>query len=479
MRRFCAYLAQIPRFLPSRSPNRHRSHSLRLARCHLKRKMLSLRPAAMTTEPGKNALTYKDAGVDIDRGDALVDRIAPFAKATRRPGADAALGGFGGLFDLKAAGFHDPILVAATDGVGTKLRIAIETRRFGGLGQDLVAMCVNDIVVQGAEPLFFLDYYASGKLEVEVAAAVVEGIARACRDTRLRADRRRDGRNAGPVCQKRFRSCGLRRGRRRASRYPAQDRPHAGGRRADRRCFLGRPFQRLFAGAPHRRRLRAFLRRAGAVCGRPIARRSAAHPHRALCRKRARRDPGRRRAWPRPHHRRRHHGEFAAGTARRPRRRNRSWRVDSASGLWLAGEIGRHRPGRDAAHLQLRHRACRHCSRGPGGRGDRRLCIRRTSMPLGSEHWPPAKANPKCVTGARCGCEFAPAHSRVDLGARQQFAGPHRCGGRPHLSGRYRAGAVQHRRCPGTGARAPRRNCNGDGLPSRVQSARGFRCRDG
>ncbi len=136
----------------------------------------------MTSEPGKNALTYKDAGVDIDRGDALVKRIAPFAKATRRPGADAALGGFGGLFDLKAAGFHDPILVASADGVGTKLRIAIATRRFGGLGQDLVAMCVNDIVVQGAEPLFFLDYYASGKLDVEDAAAVVEGIARACRD---------------------------------------------------------------------------------------------------------------------------------------------------------------------------------------------------------------------------------------------------------------------------------------------------------
>lgn len=139
----------------------------------------------MTSErkSGKNALTYKDAGVDIDRGDALVDRIAPFAKATRRPGADAALGGFGGLFDLKAAGFRDPILVASTDGVGTKLRIAIETKRFEGLGQDLVAMCVNDIVVQGAEPLFFLDYYASGKLEIDDAAIVVEGIARACRDS--------------------------------------------------------------------------------------------------------------------------------------------------------------------------------------------------------------------------------------------------------------------------------------------------------
>ena len=136
----------------------------------------------MTTER-RNPLTYKDAGVDIDAGEALVARIAPAAKATRRPGADAALGGFGGLFDLKAAGFKDPIIVAATDGVGTKLKIAIETGRFDGIGQDLVAMCVNDIVVQGAEPLFFLDYYASGKLDVDGAALVIEGIARACKDS--------------------------------------------------------------------------------------------------------------------------------------------------------------------------------------------------------------------------------------------------------------------------------------------------------
>ena len=128
-------------------------------------------------------LTYKDAGVDINAGEALIGRIAPAAKATRRPGADADLGGFGGLFDLKAAGFKDPILVSGTDGVGTKLKLAIDTRRFGGIGQDLVAMCVNDIVVQGAEPLFFLDYYATGKLDVDDAAATVEGIARACKES--------------------------------------------------------------------------------------------------------------------------------------------------------------------------------------------------------------------------------------------------------------------------------------------------------
>jgi len=130
-----------------------------------------------------NGLTYKDSGVDIDAGEALVERIGPAAKATRRPGADADLGGFGGLFDLKAAGFKDPILVSGTDGVGTKLKIAIDTGRYDGLGQDLVAMCVNDIVVQGAEPLFFLDYYATGKLDVASAAIVIEGIARACKDS--------------------------------------------------------------------------------------------------------------------------------------------------------------------------------------------------------------------------------------------------------------------------------------------------------
>ncbi len=131
----------------------------------------------------KGPLTYRDSGVDIDAGDALVDRIAPAAKATARTGADAALGGFGGLFDLKAAGFKDPLLVASTDGVGTKLKLAIEAKKFDTIGQDLVAMVVNDIVVQGAEPLFFLDYYATAALDVDEAAQVVEGIARACKQS--------------------------------------------------------------------------------------------------------------------------------------------------------------------------------------------------------------------------------------------------------------------------------------------------------
>src|SRR3984957_17766037 len=128
-----------------------------------------------------NGLTYADAGVDIDAGAALVEAIKPLAKATRRPGADAALGGFGALFDLKAAGFDDPLIVSTTDGVGTKLKIAIESGRHDTVGVDLVAMCVNDLLAQGAEPLMFLDYYAPGRLDVATARSVVAGIAEGCR----------------------------------------------------------------------------------------------------------------------------------------------------------------------------------------------------------------------------------------------------------------------------------------------------------
>ena len=133
-------------------------------------------------ENSQNSITYADAGVDIDAGNALVAAIKPLAKATSRPGADVDLGGFGGLFELKRTGFRGPILVAANDGVGTKLKIAIDTGQHSTIGIDLVAMCVNDLVVQGAEPLFFLDYFAVGKLDVAVARDVIAGIAQGCRD---------------------------------------------------------------------------------------------------------------------------------------------------------------------------------------------------------------------------------------------------------------------------------------------------------
>jgi len=130
----------------------------------------------------QRGLTYAQAGVDIDAGNRMVELIKPLVRATARPGADAEIGGFGGLFDLKKCGFSDPVLVAATDGVGTKVKIAVETGRHETIGIDLVAMSVNDLVVQGAEPLFFLDYYACGKLKPEAGAAVVAGISAGCRD---------------------------------------------------------------------------------------------------------------------------------------------------------------------------------------------------------------------------------------------------------------------------------------------------------
>lgn len=133
------------------------------------------------TNDKTNGLSYADAGVDIDAGNALVEAIKPMVKSTKRPGSDTEIGGFGGLFDLKGAGFTDPILVAANDGVGTKLKIAIDANKHDTVGVDLVAMCVNDLVVQGAEPLFFLDYFATGKLSVAEGADIVSGIADGCR----------------------------------------------------------------------------------------------------------------------------------------------------------------------------------------------------------------------------------------------------------------------------------------------------------
>lgn len=135
----------------------------------------------MTDESSKKSYSYKDAGVDIEAGNSLVNAIKPLAAMTKRPGANADLGGFGALFDLKAAGFSDPLLVSATDGVGTKLKLAIDMNKHDTVGIDLVAMCVNDLVVQGAEPLFFLDYFATGGLDVDATREIVSGIAEGCK----------------------------------------------------------------------------------------------------------------------------------------------------------------------------------------------------------------------------------------------------------------------------------------------------------
>ena len=136
----------------------------------------------MSQEDTTTSQRYRASGVDIDTGNALVETIKPLARATARPGAEAALGGFAGLFDLKAAGYRDPVLLASTDGVGTKLKVAVAAGKHDTVGLDLVAMCVNDLVVHGAEPLFFLDYFATGRLEIATCRAVVEGIARGCRE---------------------------------------------------------------------------------------------------------------------------------------------------------------------------------------------------------------------------------------------------------------------------------------------------------
>ena len=200
----------------------------------------------------KNGLTYAEAGVDIDAGNLMVEKIKPLVRSTRRPGADGEIGGFGGLFDLKAAGFTDPVLVAANDGVGTKLKIAIDAGKHDTIGIDLVAMCVNDLVVQGAEPLFFLDYFATGKLDPDQGAAIVGGIAEGCRQAGCALIGGETAEMPGMYHGKRLRSRRLRRRRRRA-RPAAADRRHRRGRRAARPRLVRPPFQRLFAGAPHRR----------------------------------------------------------------------------------------------------------------------------------------------------------------------------------------------------------------------------------
>ena len=237
-------------------------------------------------------------------------------RATARAGADAEIGGFGGLFDLKAAGFKDPVLVAATDGVGTKVKIAIETGLHDTIGIDLVAMSVNDLVVQGAEPLFFLDYFACGKLDPETTAAIVAGIAEGCRESGCALIGGETAEMPGLYKDGDYDLAGFAVGAAERGTLLPRAR-HRGRRCGDRARLVGRAFQRLFAGPQDRRTIGRRLRRAGAVCAGDDARRRAADADPALCAILPARDPRDRRGQrPRPYHRRRLHRQHSARAAR-------------------------------------------------------------------------------------------------------------------------------------------------------------------
>ncbi len=287
---------------------------------------------------GGNGITYAQAGVDIDAGNALVERIKPAAAATARPGTMSGLGGFGAMFDLKAAGFVDPVLVAATDGVGTKLRIAIDTGHVDTIGVDLVAMCVNDLICQGAEPLFFLDYFATGKLDVDSAARIVEGIAAGCKASGCALIGGETAEMPGMYGPGDFDLAGFAVGAmERGQELPsgvaagdvllglASDGVHSNGYSLVRKIVelagLDWDDAAPFADAPLGAR----------AAGADAAVRAA----------RAGRDPGGRRAWVGAYHRRRADRKPAAGAARWAGRVDRSGRLGAAAGVPLAGGAGR------------------------------------------------------------------------------------------------------------------------------------------